>query len=484
MIINNLLNSIRVRENFGIPGSLCSTPMYTQQQAYQPTTTNDHQQSAGFTFVNPFSSSNFLNFSRQTHLFSPTTAAFLVHVALFTPYNTRLSCTRATATFPFAKSSKCACAHPSSIFGHNLLFVVTFKLKTASLLSRLSSLLRSQFTERNVNEDSSILIEWNFHSFSVNNFSSIFSLSFRPLVDSSGIENLLVPQLYSKKLCIFIGKFFTSFTNRFIVFCDYASLDHYTAKLSNDPSGANQQKNIHMFNLLYQLEFCSYIYFAVIGLSGSTLNSTYAPQTFELYFIFHRDFFVEVSPYLVPIACTSANNSDCWVSCSVPICYANCPSTAVVYLLIYHKRIHQTRDFILDESIGILYVKSKNICDFTLRTSSIYSTFSVAKHVIYFLFYIFDRNNLADIFTKSISIGVFKRLICFYLFIVVFLSKLVAYKLKGGNCLYFLSKLVAYKLKGGNCLYVSISSLFTRFLSLFLLAVPCYTHTSLFLLAP
>ena len=164
--------------------------MYTQQQAYQPTITNDHQQSAGFTFVNSFSSSNFLNFSRQTHLFSPTTAAFLVHVALFTPYNTRLSCTRATATVPFAKSSKCACAHPScsyfsllcnchlvsSIFGHNLLFVVTFQLKTASLLSRLSSLLRSQFTERNVNEDSSILIEWNFHSFSVNNFSSIFSL--------------------------------------------------------------------------------------------------------------------------------------------------------------------------------------------------------------------------------------------------------------------------------------------------------------------
>jgi hypothetical protein len=131
----------------------------------------------------------------------------------------------------------------------------------------------------------------------VNNFSSIFSLSFRPLVDSSGNENLLVPQLYSKKLCIFIGKFFTSFTNRFIVFCDYASLDHCTAKLSNDPSGANQQKNIHMFNLLYQLEFCSYIYFAVIGLSGPTLNSTYAPQTFELYFIFHRDFFVEVSRF-------------------------------------------------------------------------------------------------------------------------------------------------------------------------------------------
>ena len=153
---------------------------YTQQQVSQPTITRMLQNAPVGKSV---SSSNFLNFSRQTHP----------------------SCSYLSGLY------NCHLIEP--IFGHNVLLRLVVPFKAALLLLRLSSLLRSQIT--NANESACMLIEWNSHSFAVNKFSSIYFLSFHPLVGPSGNENLFVPQLYAKnsKPCIMFGKFLTSFAN-------------------------------------------------------------------------------------------------------------------------------------------------------------------------------------------------------------------------------------------------------------------------------
>jgi len=70
------------------------------------------------------------------------------------------------------------------------------------------------------------------------------------------------------------------------------------------------------------------------------------------------------------------------------------------------------------------YIDLKHLTDLTIK--------SVFINCLIFISILFT-NDLADIFTKPISIGVFKRPFCFVFSLANFPSKLVSFQLKGGN---------------------------------------------------
>ena len=254
-------------------------------------------------------------------------------------------------------------------------------------------------------------------------------LSFRPLVGSSGNDNFFVPQFYAKQLCII---FFT--TRSSSVNCPCDSNVKFTTK--QQPSSNAEQKTMLNYpyrkligSLLYLLGTRPELYLIIISLSRFVNNSGFIHWLAALRVLFY-------------------------------VC-----NTPFFGLLIRPNQFLKLKVYV-DADHGGNLDDRKSVSGYIIYLGSI---FSVTKHLKHFLFYIFYKNNLANISAKYIStrayilqrkfcaILIFVTIFlynfnfcynffiqCYFLFTVFFLSKLIDYQLTGGNCLYTVSLSTQY----------------------------------------